>query len=202
MATAVVQDFGHHNLLGTVAAHYSPAEYASTPMLSQVLKAFKQNVEPRAEQVFEAFGRLWAEHDMFNQFALALVHRHFEMADDERLVETEEGGQAWISQPRVVASDADQAQICAHYWKVSADGQLAPIEFSAESATASTPKMDSGAVLRFVAAFVQLCAELGVQGIFGLSAQDGRPIDTAATYEITNGRVNEVCVSLGIRGGI
>jgi hypothetical protein len=127
----------------------------------------------------EEFGSIICRHSLQDVVGLALIHKHFKLAPDERLVEVFEDGGF-----RIVPS-ADQ-DVTPYLWKVEKDPQgewqWFPIEF-VKTVDAPTNAVELAARVgecpAFLAELSEAFVRLGVKDIFGLNTLHRDAVEAA-----------------------
>ena len=127
----------------------------------------------------EEFGSIICRHGLQDVVGLALIHKHFKLAPDERLVEVFEDGGF-----RIVPS-ADQ-DVTPYLWKVEKDPQgewqWFPIEF-VKTVNAPTNAVELAARVgecpAFLAELSEAFVRLGVKDIFGLNTLHRDAVEAA-----------------------
>lgn len=131
---------------------------------------------------------LFVRHSMDRRSGLTLLHRHFSLDADERLVEYRGTSTPWKLNKLA-------ASIRPSSWLLSADGKLRPYEFY-HSLTEDSPSLDleCSSQRTFLAEFAQLLSKNNAEGLFGLCRYPGDEFE--GRIEVTQGRAN---INLALR---
>lgn len=159
---------------------YDPNSFNNLPLIRQAAARF---TDINGEHVVSTtFRDLFVRHKMDRTFGLALLHRHFELDVDERLVEYRGTSVPW-------AVNQLAAHIKPSSWLISAMGTVHPYEFY-HSLSDEGPTLDLGNPHQqaFLAEFAEVLSQHNAQGLFGLCRYPGD--DFKGRIEITQGRSN------------
>lgn len=151
---------------------YDPAVYAALPTIRQAHDALDE-VLPKD---MEAISRLFVGHGVHDRLGLCLLHRHFDLAADERLVETVQPkgppelyefcstctGHDVISKTSPVRDQA-LGVVSAHSWVLNEEGNISAYEFQDGTHTVDMPKA-------FLTELAALLKARGLLGVFGIHA--------------------------------
>ncbi|RPA78099.1 hypothetical protein BJ508DRAFT_370434 [Ascobolus immersus RN42] len=159
---------------------YSPTTYSAIPILSTACANFKTN--NAASHIYSTFRTLFTSHSMDRTFGLILLHRHFDLADDEMLVEYNGTSVPWKKAGIFEAKLQEQA------WIVGKDGNVTPYEFVYAPREVVQVDWEDRKVVGFVKAFADCLERLGLEGVLGLCAYPGD--DFQGRVEVTKGRAN------------
>ncbi|KAF5609615.1 phosphotransferase enzyme family domain protein [Fusarium subglutinans] len=128
-----------------------------------------------------AFRDLFVHHGMDRTFGLILLHRHFELGANERLVEYKGTSVPWLNNELAT-------NIRPHNWYLSS-GKVFPYEFyhslSEDGPTLDLNNPDQQA---FLDQFAKLLSRENAENLFGLCRYPGD--DFEGRIEITQGRSN------------
>lgn len=160
---------------------YRSETYSALPELHDAVGRFERINGLKAVQ--KSFKDLFLKHGMENKLGLTLAHRHFDMANNERLVEY-----GTTSTPWEMNKDSDSVK--PHCWILGADG-VTPYEFRYDptgkeeelNIDFSDPKIQA-----FAREFVELVDRIGGTGLFGLCTHPGEGFE--GRLEFTEGRAN------------
>ncbi|RBA11082.1 hypothetical protein FPRO05_04255 [Fusarium proliferatum] len=138
---------------------------------------------------------VFMKHGVDKVFGVGLLHRHYDVAPDEKIIEL-----GPVSSPWVVGDDevVTGGSVLPHTWRVF-DGELKPTEFK------FVPQRDLSNVDRpvFPAAFVKeligVLQETGLDEVLGVSLYEAGDPDNE-TMEVTYGRSSIVIPSTGLIG--
>ncbi|ENH65728.1 hypothetical protein FOC1_g10001702 [Fusarium oxysporum f. sp. cubense race 1] len=138
---------------------------------------------------------VFMKHGVDKVFGVGLLHRHYDVAPNEKIIEL-----GPVSSPWVVGDDevVTGGSVLPHTWRVF-DGELKPTEFK------FVPERDLSNVDRpvFPAAFVKeligVLQETGLDEVLGVSLHEAGDPDNE-TMEVTYGRSSIVIPSTGLIG--
>ncbi|KEY64857.1 hypothetical protein S7711_03855 [Stachybotrys chartarum IBT 7711] len=162
----------------TSVGEYLPQHFQSLPSLEVAKDRFLDKAKGE-ELIKEVIKDFFVKAGMDRTFGVAMLHRHFDLADNEKLVEYEGTSTPW--EGTVTAMRAPQEAI----WGFDRDGVLRPTEFY------YSEKMDnplSENALRFIAKFKTLLDSMDLTESLGLAHYPGD--DFQGTCEFTQGRAN------------
>ncbi|KAK0609273.1 hypothetical protein B0T17DRAFT_621711 [Bombardia bombarda] len=161
-------------------AAYDPQAFDTLPSIGNAAARFRDS--DGETLVSSTFRDLFTRYEMDRVFGLILLHRHFPLHEDERLVEYNGTSVPW-------RLDKLAAHIRPTSWLLTADGAIRPYEFH-HSLVEDGPKLDLDDSLQraFLEKFKQVLSEKGIDGLFGLCRYPGD--DFKGRVEITQGRSN------------
>lgn len=162
---------------------YSTSTFNNLPKLREAGEDFNAK---DGNDLVTRFRDLFLQHKMERVFGLRLLHRHFDLFPNERLVEYRGTSVPW-SDPDTIASP----NIRPSNWVLAEDGNFQPYEFlySTDNATSfDSTSLESPECRHFIDAVKDLLYETNATNIFGLCSYPGD--DHKATLEITEGRAN------------
>ncbi|KAI6355348.1 hypothetical protein MCOR25_008234 [Pyricularia grisea] len=166
-----------------LAVHsYRPEVFTSLPQLHHASERFASL--DGDETVEKEFKDLFRRHGMEHTFGLTMLHRHFDMAPNERLVEYGATSTPW-------ELESDKNTIKPHCWVLGQDG-VSPYEFRYDpqnNATELEIDFNSPKIQAFAHEFIQLVDKIGGTGLFGICAHPGARQFTNR-LEFTEGRAN------------
>lgn len=157
---------------------YSPAHFQSLP----TLETAKDNFLVRAkgnEVATETIREFFVNEGMERTFGLAMLHRHFDLEANERLVDYQGTSTPW--QATVTGMRDPQAAI----WAFDKDDVLRPTEFR-YSETVDAPLPENAP--DFIRKFNAFLKQLNMVNVLGLARYPGD--DFQGSCEITHGRAN------------
>lgn len=179
MATAAVVQS-----LPQTLGEYSPNVWEKIPLESQAFTHFQKH--PLEPNVWERIRSVFLAHQVEESLCLTLIHRHFALAADERVVEYNGVATPWKIESRAIVPL--QHRISPQKWAFI-DGKLCPYEFVFEGDNdASMPQVDFSDA--FLKDFHSILQEYNLEGVFGLSSLLADKTDLAT--KIASGRKMEV----------
>ncbi|EEU37828.1 uncharacterized protein NECHADRAFT_8754, partial [Fusarium vanettenii 77-13-4] len=116
------------------------------------------------------FRDLFARYNVTNQFGVALVHRHFNLGDDEILVDVNGTSTPWQKpRPNGVSGSLRRYDrlIRPQSWTADDDGHLMPYEFFLDEDSNEADDLQS-VDPSFLADFLALLTNLKLTGVLGL----------------------------------
>jgi hypothetical protein len=157
---------------------YNPVVYNSLPSLRESASLVTDEVRALRDGPVRQF---FLDHDAHKQYGIALLHKHFSIGEEERLVEIHH-----VSSPWKVGTE--QTDVASHHTgKIVPrsvryyEGVAAPYEFAYVWET--TPVINP-----FPRKALDLLKTLGLDLVFGIRFLDNR--DSNMSVEITEGKVN------------
>ncbi|WP_293338838.1 glycerol-3-phosphate ABC transporter substrate-binding protein [Microcoleus sp. CAWBG58] len=125
----------------------------------------------QAQDNMTELGAIIRSHGLQKQVGICLLHKHFDLSDNERLVEEFDGNNAYVK------PTADYGDAIPYMWKVEqnqASGELVwfPLEFVRVTEAVSAAVERSAAVVNnseFLHEIAGKLSELGMTGMFGIS---------------------------------
>ncbi|KAK5988187.1 hypothetical protein PT974_12327 [Cladobotryum mycophilum] len=163
--------------MAVAVGEYSVSHFQSLPSLEAVRANFSNlDGDELVKNVFKDF---FVEHGMDRKFGLTMIHRHFDLAPGEKLVDYDGTSVPWQGPDRGLSAP----QPC--IWAFSANGELKPTEFRYSEAGNFTMGEDE---LLFIQKFKALLESYGATEVFGLCLYPGD--DFNGLCEITVGRAN------------
>ncbi|KAI0528351.1 hypothetical protein GGR58DRAFT_519114 [Xylaria digitata] len=162
--------------MAVAVAEYSHTHFQGLPTLEAARSKFETKNGPKLIEVTKDF---FVREGMDRTFGLALMHRHFDIGEGEKLVEYEGTSAVW---PSVVNGMEDPHP---HIWSFSQSGNLTPTEF--RYSNGQSTKMGEKE-LAFFTKFKGLLDQYEVTDLFGLAQYPGD--DFNGTCEITVGNTN------------
>ena len=123
------------------------------------------------------------KHGLEAQLGVGLVHRHFDLRDDEKLVEFNSISIPWANQQ---GDDYSGGEIIPHAWAIH-QGKLFPYEFYFSPLGKDAP-FDFGAISNFLSDFMQAIEENALEKCISLRLLPYEGFTGA--LEFTNGRAN------------
>ncbi|GAB1312350.1 hypothetical protein MFIFM68171_02560 [Madurella fahalii] len=140
---------------------YDPSVYDGLSSIADAVKKF--DAVDGESLVSDSFRELFLQHNMDRTFGLALLHRHFDLSTDERLVEYHGTSIPW-------RQETASSHIRPTNWLLTKDGSVRSYEFYYPSshddgvdAEAGDPKYRP-----FIRAFEALLLQKNVMDLFGL----------------------------------
>lgn len=162
-------------MAGAVAT-YSHDHFHSLPTIKDAHDRF---ININGQDHIEWFKNFFVEEGMDRTFGLAMIHRHFDLERDEKLVEYRGTSTPWSGG----FSEMKEPQPA--MWAFDEEGLLRPIEFR-YSETQDGNFTDEN--LKFIAKFRAELALRGLDNVFGLSRYPGDSF--TGSCEFTQGRAN------------
>lgn len=162
-----------------VVVPYSHDHFQSLPMLKDARNRF---LEVNGDAIVaDNIKSLFVSEGMDRIFGLAMIHRHFDLKPNQKLVEYNGTSTPWDSSQTTVGMRNPQP----HMWAFDKDGLLKPIEFRyAEKQDEPWTEKE----LAFAAKFKATLDTLNLSHLFGLARYPGD--DFAGSCEITEGTAN------------
>ncbi|KAI6352284.1 hypothetical protein MCOR25_009465 [Pyricularia grisea] len=162
--------------------NYSVANYNAIPDLHVAKHRFEEIGGEKL--VEETFLELFRRHGVDKTFGLSMVHRHFELNGEERLVEFRGTAVPWEK-----VDELNNPGITAANWEVTPEG-IRPYEFKLDPASVGSQGIDFNdpKIQAFAAEFLELIQSVDATGLFGLCVYPGDDFET--TIETTEGRAN------------
>jgi hypothetical protein len=159
---------------------YDPQAFHALPHIGSAAARFRNSDGDTL--VSSTFQDLFIRHKMDRVFGLSLLHRHFPLSGDERLVEYHGTSVPW-------KVDDFTRYIKPASWLLTTDGAVSPYEFY-YSLAEDGPKLDvkDPDQQAFLEEFAQVLSEKRIHGLFGLCRYPGD--DFKGRVEITQGRSN------------
>ena len=161
----------------TAITDYSHDHFHALPTLDVARSNFE--AKNGSELIQSTIREFFVEEMMDRTFGLALLHRHFDLGQDEKLVEYGSSSSPWSGLV------ADMKAPNPHVWSFSTDGSLKPTEFRYSN---ENPAIMGHSELAFIAKFKTLLDKHNLTDVFGLARYPGD--DFQGTCEITIGNVN------------
>jgi len=186
MNTSVVYDSEEKKNINIISSHgrglvYSSKVYDALPMIRRA----HDELEKVEQETFFEIANIFLRHNVQEYLGLTLLHRHFKMSDDERLVENfvERGppelysfcttctGHDVISKS-IPLKSADIDCASPHSWALSASGEILAYEFQVGDHPLQIPTA-------FVEQLATYLKEKRLLGLFGIHAmhRPGSEID-------------------------
>lgn len=177
---------------------YSANAFNGLPDLAESRGNF---VAQNGSEVIKALGGLFVQHNLAGDFGVALLHRHFALEDNQRLVDVNGTSTPWnvphvVDKPAPTTVEKHGGKIRPHMWMLSpaADSRkhhLTPYEFFFDSANdkgfdAKSHKLDPS----FVQQFAAVLATHNLIGTLGLCLLQDDAADNVLRAEVTEGRAN------------
>ncbi len=158
---------------------YNPDTFNELPLIGQAAARF---TALDGDRLVTTFGDVFVRHQMDRTFRLALLHRHFELATNERLVDYRGTSVPWEMNKLA-------ANIKPSTWMLSGAGTVHPYEFY-HSLDEDGPTLDFGDPRQraFLAEFAVVLSQHNAQGLFRLCRYPGD--NFKGQVEITQGRSN------------
>ncbi|KAF9473385.1 hypothetical protein BDN70DRAFT_885900 [Pholiota conissans] len=166
--------------------HYSPSAFNSLPSLKAAeenfnVKEARQFLEGPIRQAFLDFG-------VQEKYGIALLHNHFPLQANQRLVDYRNTATAWLVDDEVSpVSTKYNGQIVPRAYMFEKD-DIVPYEFSFVSAAENDGVTDVATDVQFFNVLNQTLTSLGLEKLFGV--RDLRDHDNNLGVEITEGEAN------------
>lgn len=183
------------------------ADYDSTifQQLDHILDA-RDGASPHLP-VIDELGEVFVGHRVHDSVGVSLLHRHFDLSPDERLLETIEGNSIYM-QPRSWVSADD---LVPYMWKLvqhpaSGDWRWMPLEFAVKQDQPCATQLYAALSKRrsdFLPELARRLVELNLADVFGISTLHREALgsafvmsDDTIALETTNeaGRVSRISV--------
>ncbi|KAK0123562.1 hypothetical protein ONS96_010541 [Cadophora gregata f. sp. sojae] len=163
---------------------YSSDVYNSLPSLGDAGRAF--DAIQGKSIVESSFKKLFLEHNMDRKYGLTLLHQHFKLEDDEKLVDYRGTSVPWVQEK----STFQDEQIRPANWMISDEGNLIPYEFvySVDDSQGAKFDITDPKTATFLAEFQNTLADNNAKGLFGICPYPGD--DFGGRMEITQDRAN------------
>lgn len=155
---------------------YSAERHNAPPGIDESGQRF---AELNAAAVLDTIGRLFVKHQVEQTFGLALVHQHFDLESDEKLLNVGN-----VAVPCKANDGLDEDQINPSAWAV-ADGGVSPYEF-----TYGGTKVPLDAHTEFLAELSSAIKGHGLSENLGLCTLDEVGACDQPSMEFTSGRAN------------
>ena len=154
--------------------------YNALPSLKAAWDTFK---DQRAQVEVEGQIRsLFIDFGVYQQYGLALLHKHFTIEDDERLVEYGPSASSWkVGLEDPINASKYEGHIVPRSYRFM-KGATVPYEF----AFAAEPRENED--LAFFQSLSNMLYRLGLQELFGVRVLDNR--DPQLSLEVTEGKTN------------
>jgi hypothetical protein len=187
-----------YNMAAAAVQTYTPASYdhrAVDAMTDVDVAAQRLQELNGLDHMKSCIRDVFMKHGVDKVFGVGLLHRHYDVAPNEKIIEL-----GPVSSPWVVGDDevVTGGSVLPHTWRVF-DGELKPTEFK------FVPQRDLSNVDRpvFPAAFVKeligVLQETGLDEVLGVSLYEAGDPDNE-TMEVTYGRSSIVIPSTGLIG--
>lgn len=161
-------------------ANYSPAIFNALPDLGDSGREFDAR---NGNSLVEKIGDLFVKHNMEYIFGLSLLHRHFDIGEEERMVEYRGTSSPWSA-----CLSMTSPAIRAINWAVADDGTFRPFEFEYSPDDRDSIEPCNPENAKFADAFKALLHDEHAAGLFGICAHPG--LGFKGRVEITEGRTN------------
>ena len=182
----------------SIMTNYDPKVYASLP----TIKAAGEALKTVKEEQMVAIATIFCKHNVQEQLGLCLLHRHFDIAPDERLVEShaahDQGpklyefcetcdGHDVITETKPI-KETELGIVSAHSWVLTVDSGVQAYEFQEGEHTIQLPD-------EFITELSAYLCQEDLLGIFGIHMHHRRGSDkTGVLIEINDpdSRINIV----------
>lgn len=173
----------------TMTTTYSADNFSSLPSLREARVSFTQ-----------ANARVFLDgpiHDLFvgsnmqTKFGVALLHRHFDIKPNQRLVDYHKTATAWTTEDTTTTTFPKyDGVVVPRAYLFDASGVARPYEFEFITTPETSPVSDivDAKEPDFINAFYALLRKLDLEKIFGLRNLNG--YDPALSVEVTEGTAN------------
>jgi hypothetical protein len=160
---------------------YNPEAFNKLPSISDAVAKF--DALDGDTLVSTSFRELFLRHNMDRTFGLILLHRHFELDLNERLVSYGDTSVPW-------QLSKISKHIMPSNWLLSGDGAIRPYEFCYAPAVdeATGPNLANSDQRAFFGALLELLYEHKAEDLWGLCRYPGD--DFPGRVEVTEGRAN------------
>ncbi|KAF3928003.1 hypothetical protein AA313_de0200501 [Arthrobotrys entomopaga] len=160
---------------------YDPSVYMGLPSVAEAGELYKSS---SGADDLNDIGKIFFQHNMHNEYGIALLHRHFTLPDTERIVEYGGVATAWpIATPLPKG-----AEILPSNWSMMR-GTPEPYEFEFVPLAQAKPKLeafDDG----FINDFHGILEERKLLSVFGLVRLPTESSALKPTFEATIGRAS------------
>ena len=134
----------------------------------------------------DSIGPLFVEYGMQSRFGISLLHNHFPLEPNERLVTFGNAAVRW----NLETTTAGWQNVHGSIWHFTPDG-VVPVEFTyAPPSGKEVSSLSEAEHGPFLSNLYSVLVEQGLENTLGLCALDGKDIDSPATLEVTSGRAN------------
>ena len=159
---------------------YAVEHYNSLPELRLAKDRFES---ARASEIlFTEIGKAFVKHHVENTLGIALLHNHFLLEHQEKLVNVDSVAVPW----NTASGATELAGVNACAWRFTDQG-LAPYEFAHTAVEVALDRHPMPSFLRELAAILE---KWNLTDILGVMFLGEKSIDRAATMEFTSGRAN------------
>jgi len=172
-------------MAATLIDTYRPAEYQALPHLDN---AFDTYLERSPQHIIEEkMMEVFRKHQVFNELAVCLIHRHFDMADNEKLVEFGATSTPWVVRDENMMGGSVKPRS----W-VFKGGKMMPYEFGFNEWGQPAVYKDMPDKPAFYADFNAILEEEGLNDLLGLTLLTERKKEGVVKVEKTFGKANVV----------
>jgi hypothetical protein len=160
---------------------YDPEAFNKLPSISDAVTKF--DAIDGDSLVSTSFRELFLRYNMDRTFGLILLHRHFELDQNERLVSYGDTSVPW-------RLSKISKNITPSNWLLSGDGAIQPYEFCYTPAMdeATGPNLANSDQHAFFGALIRLLRKHKAESLWGLCKYPGD--DFPGRVEVTEGRAN------------
>ena len=165
----------------TLLKPYSPIKYNLLPTLNQARSVFDQR--NRRHLVKNDLRTLFRKHSVEDKLGVGLVHRHFDLRPEERLVEYNGTSTPWQCRDCFLGR-----KIVPIAWQLDAEGMF-PYEFRFSTTSEDAKEvLDLQRQSNFLGAFNDILRSHGLSSVIGLCPMPAEGVQSS--LEVTHGRAN------------
>lgn len=162
---------------------YSHEAYEALPFITAA--EHDLHVSLAGKQLADVLGKLFLDFQVENTFGIILLHRHFGLKRNERLVHFGNSSVPWTVDERHLESKT----VVPVAWQFSQDG-IAPFEWRYVALSEKPPNIDLAIHNQFLSKLTAVLSENGLDRIVGIYALNGSEISKPPMFEITTWRAN------------
>ncbi|KAK0649749.1 hypothetical protein B0T16DRAFT_410657 [Cercophora newfieldiana] len=172
-------------MAATIVDTYRPAEYQALPHLDNAFDTFLERSPQHIieEKMMEVFRK----HQVYNELAVCLIHRHFDMADNEKLVEFGALSTPWVVRDENMMGGSVKPRS----W-IFRGGRMIPYEFGFNEWGQTEVYKDLPNKPEFYTEFNAILQAEGLSELLGLTLLTERKKEGIVKVEKTFGRANIV----------
>ncbi|KAJ2896792.1 hypothetical protein MKZ38_005238 [Zalerion maritima] len=173
-----------------IQASYNHQVFNSLPYLKDAVARYEEANNP-IEIIGAELGELFTKHGVEGTLSLALLHRHFEMAPDERLVEHGDMSVPWQVNDQIedLPVKAPSGKLVGRTFKLM-DGTVVPVEFGFNPSHGPAPYRPLPDAPEFYRELSAILERDGLSDIIGLATISGKYEPGYIVTERTFGGVN------------
>ncbi|KAK4499425.1 hypothetical protein PRZ48_009939 [Zasmidium cellare] len=170
-------------------------DFNTLPTLGDAHNMFKdRNAET---YLYGPIRDVFLKHNMEDRYGISLLHRHFSMGPNERLVEYGAVSTPWtLDETDDHEIEAMGGYVVPQNYRLDSDDDLLPFEYEMQY---ERPSGGNGIPPEFLYDLKQTLKKYNLSNVFGLRKR-GPPTDL--TLEVTNGRANIMIKPMELAGGL